>query len=93
MSEADKLKNKLEQAEASAQRPVRVTDAEFAVRKMHDAFIAAQARPPAVIAPRLSLFVPLSRSSCSRCCPIVWPPCLRQSTDAIRLFLESQIGS
>ena len=59
MSEADKLKNKLEQAEASAQRPARVTDAEFAVRKMHDAFIAAQARPslrpPAVIAPRLSV--------------------------------------
>ena len=46
ISEANKLKNKLEQAEASAQRPVRVTDAEFAVRKMHDAFIAAQARPP-----------------------------------------------
>ena len=59
MSEADKLTNKLKQAEASAQQPVRVTDTEFAVRKMHDAFIAAQARPPlrppAVIAPRLSL--------------------------------------
>jgi hypothetical protein len=59
------LKNKLEQAEAYAQRPVRVTDAEFAVRKMHDAFIALrQAHPSAH--PPLShparLFLPPSPS-------------------------------
>jgi hypothetical protein len=59
MSEADKVKKKRDEAQASAQRPLRVTDAEFAVRKMHDAFIAAQARPlhrpHTALAPRASL--------------------------------------
>jgi hypothetical protein len=44
MSESDKLKHKLEQAKASAQQPLRVTDAELAILKMHDSFIAAQVR-------------------------------------------------
>jgi hypothetical protein len=42
--QSDMLKHKLEQAKASAQRPLRVTDAEFAMLKLHDSFIAAQVR-------------------------------------------------
>jgi hypothetical protein len=44
MSDADKLKAKCKHAESSAQQPLCITDAEFAVRKMHDSFIAAQVR-------------------------------------------------
>ena len=46
MSESDTLKHKLEQAKASAQRPLRVTDAELAVIMLRESFIAAQASPP-----------------------------------------------
>ena len=50
MSESDKLNHKLEQAKASAQRPLRVTDAELAVIMLRESFIAAQASPPSVFA-------------------------------------------
>jgi hypothetical protein len=56
MSEADKLKNKLEQAKASAQRPARVTDAEFAVIMLRESFVAAQAS-----------FLYVDVFSCGRC--------------------------
>ena len=45
MSESDKLKHKLEQAKASAQQPLRVTDAELAVIMLRESFVAAQASP------------------------------------------------
>ena len=50
MSESDKLNHKLEQAKASAQRPLLVTDAELAVIMLRESFIAAQASPPSVFA-------------------------------------------
>ena len=50
MSESETLKLKLKQAKASAQRPLRVTDAELAVIMLRESFIAAQASPPSVFA-------------------------------------------
>ena len=49
MSESDKLKHKLEQAKASAQQPLRVTDAELAVIMLRESFIAAQASSPLTV--------------------------------------------
>ena len=68
MSESDTLNLKLEQAKASAQRPLRVTDAEFAMRNMHDSFIAAQVRHIHLLYPPLPS--PFSHTFCFCICSV-----------------------
>ena len=78
MSEADKLKNKLEQAEASAQRPVRVTDAEFAVIMLRESFVAAQASFLYVAVILADDATPALTRRCSLSCPPRLPRCSRR---------------
>ena len=83
MSVQDKLMQKLAQGQALAESSLRLTDAEFAVCRLHDAFIAAQVKR-AVTAPVhvSAASVALPPFASAACCRTSVAQCSRSSCSA-----------